>query len=355
MNIASIQVVRENLDLKRPYSIAYKTVTSVENIFVIVELENGIRGIGAANPSKLVVGEQLDDTEKKLDEALVDRLVGRDIREFYRLCKDLQTWLKDFPGARAALDIAIHDAFSQYLDIPLAKFLGQSHTSFATSITIGIKSLEETMAEADEYVGRGFKILKVKLGNNLEEDIGRVTKLTEKWGKNILIRVDANQGYSVEEVKTFYEKTKHLGIELIEQPLPASDIAGMRSLPAQPKQIIAADESLVTPEDAFRLVSPELACGIFNIKLMKCGGVYAALQIAEIARQAGVELMWGCNDESIVSITAALHAALASQQTRYIDLDGSLDLAKDLVDGGFILTDGRMSISDRPGLGVRVL
>ncbi len=354
MNIQSIKILRKNLDLKRPYTIAYKTVTAVENLFVIIELENGIQGIGSTNPSKQVVGENIDDTEAQLNQDLLDRLTGRDIREFYTICKELYEWLPDFPGARAALDIALYDAFTQYLEVPLVRFLGQIHQSFYTSITIGIKNVAETLEEAEEYIARGFKILKVKLGNHVEEDIERVTKLKEQWNDEILIRVDANQGYNTSQLLRFHEKTEGLGLELIEQPMPAKDIEAMRELPFGIQRVIAADESLVSPADAFWLVTPRPACGIFNIKLMKCGGIYQGLQIAEIARHAGIALMWGCNDESIVSITAALHAALASKQSCYIDLDGSLDLAKDLVEGGFILKDGKMSVSDRPGLGVTI-
>jgi L-alanine-DL-glutamate epimerase-like enolase superfamily enzyme len=99
-------------------------------------------------------------------------------------------------------------------------------------------------------------------------------------------------------------------------------------------------------------VKPPRAVGIFNIKLMKCGGIGQALQIANIGLQEGLDLFWGCNDESIISITAGLHVAFACSNTKYIDLDGSLDLAKDVVKGGFILEDGIMRCSDKPGLGV---
>ena len=99
-------------------------------------------------------------------------------------------------------------------------------------------------------------------------------------------------------------------------------------------------------------MQPPRACGIFNIKLMKCGGVHAAKHIASIAETAEVDLMWGCMDESVVSISAALHAAFSSPATRYIDLDGSLDLARDVADGGFRLEDGVMRTLDTPGLGV---
>ena len=351
MKISSISIHRENLDLVRPYTIAYKTVSSVENLFVQIHLENGTIGWGATNPSKYVVGEDLEDTAKVLTEDAVEPFIGRDIREFYSILEAMHKHFAKHVGVRIALDIALHDAFTQYLEVPLVKFLGQTHTQFATSITIGIKSIEEALTEAEEYVGRGFQILKVKLGNNLEEDLERLHKLRERWPK-IGIRVDANQGYSVKEVLQFHEKTQDLDLELVEQPLPADQIDDMRKLPQPIRNQIAADESLVSPENAWNLAAPTPACGIFNIKLMKCGGIYQGGQIAEIARHAGIYLMWGCNDESIVSISAALHLALASSQTRYIDLDGSLDLARDLVSGGFVLENGNMRVTEKPGLGL---
>jgi L-alanine-DL-glutamate epimerase-like enolase superfamily enzyme len=126
----------------------------------------------------------------------------------------------------------------------------------------------------------------------------------------------------------------------------------MKSLPEEIKKLTAADESLVTPHDAFRLATPPAGCGIFNIKLMKCGGITPARKIAAVGGLAGIDLMWGCNDESIVSIAAALHVALSCPNTKYLDLDGSLDLARDLVSGGFTIQDGVMSITGAPGLGV---
>ena len=87
---------------------------------------------------------------------------------------------------------------------------------------------------------------------------------------------------------------------------------------------------------------------------MKCGGIFPALQIAEIAHLVHIDLMWGCGDESIVSISAALQAALASPATRYVDLDGSLNLTRDLVKGGFRLKNGELTITDKPGLGVEL-
>lgn len=352
MKIKSIKTWSADLGNKKPYTIAFKTVDEVLNAFLEITLEDGTAGIGAGNPSEYVTGEHFDDCVKALEEKNLDFLVGRDIREFNQL--NFEAWQKfpKNPAARAAIDIALYDAFTKHLGLPLVKFLGQKIKSLPTSNTIGIKNVEETLKEAEEYGKNGFKVLKVKLGKDLDEDIERIVKLREKFGKKFVIRIDANQGYTFDQTLAFFNKTRHLEVELIEQPLPAKAVAEMKKLPDEVRTVIAADESLLTPKDALELVKPPRAAGIFNIKLMKCGGIHQALKIADIGQQEGVDLFWGCNDESIVSITAALHAAFACANTKYIDLDGSLDLARDVVKGGFVLKDGMMTCSDKPGLGV---
>lgn len=352
MKIKNIHVWNADLGNTKPYTIAFKTVDEVRNAFVEITLDNGVTGIGSGNPSEYVVGESFTQTLEALQEKNLEFLVGRDIREFHQLTFEVQQKFPKNPAARAALDIALHDVFTKYLGVPLVKFLGQKIKTLPTSNTIGIKNVEETLKEAGEYIKSGFKVIKVKLGKDLTEDIERIVKLREKYGKEIVIRIDANQGYTVSQTIDFYKKTTHLNVELIEQPLPARSVAEMKSLPDEIKLKIAADESLISPKDAIELIKPPRAAAIFNIKLMKCGGVSQGLKIADIALQEGVDLFWGCNDESSVSITAALHAAFACTNTKYIDLDGSLDLGKDVVTGGFILKDGYMSCSDLPGLGL---
>jgi L-alanine-DL-glutamate epimerase-like enolase superfamily enzyme len=350
--IKNIQVWSADLVNTKPYTIAFKTVDQVRNAFVEITLENGMTGIGSGNPSEYVVGENLDQCMEALREKNLEFLIGRDIRHINQLLVEVLEKFPKNPSARAALDIALHDAFSKFLGIPLVQYLGQKIKTLPTSNTIGIKNVADTLSEAKEYIQRCFKVLKVKLGKDLAEDIERIVKLREHFGYDIVIRIDANQGYNREQTIQFYNRTKNLNIELIEQPLPAKAVSEMKNLPDEIKNKIAADESLISPKDAFELVKPPIAAKIFNIKLMKCGGISEAIKITDIAKRADVDIFWGCNDESIVSITAALHAAFSCANTKYIDLDGSLDLGRDEVRGGFILKDGYMSCADKPGLGV---
>lgn len=352
MRIASVSSWSEDFELTRPYTITFRSIDDVQMSFVEISTDTGLTGIGCASPEAMVTGETREACRAALQQEALAWLVGKDPRTLPALCRTLDSRLAGNPAARAAVDIALHDLLAQHLQVPLVEMLGRAHQSLPTSITIGIKSVDETVDEAAEYVGRGFKILKVKLGHSLEEDLARLARLREGVGKDIGIRVDPNQGYTAPQLNVFIERTGAIGIEFLEQPMAADDIDAMRRLPENVRARLAADETLLDAGDALKLIEPPRACGIFNIKLMKCGGVRAAGRIADIADTAGIELMWGCMDESIVSISAALHAALAAPATRYLDLDGSLDLARDLVDGGFILEDGFMCTTDAPGLGV---
>lgn len=352
MKIHSAKFWKEDLQLTRPYTIAYKTVSAVDNVFVLLEAENGLFGIGAGSPAPFVTGEAMEDSLEALGQHLEGLTLGKDLRQYQAILRESIAKMPACPAARAALDIALHDLFAKYLGIPLVDFFGRVHSGIPTSVTIGINDLESTLAQADEYVENGFKVIKLKTGDTVEKDIEIFRKLRERVGAAIKIRVDANQGYQQADLLRFLEGTREDQVEFVEQPLPKGDYAQLRELPWDARALCAADEDLQIPRDALNLAAEPLAYGIYNIKLMKCGGVDAGKKIADIANDRQIELMWGCMDESIVSITAALHIALASPATRYLDLDGSLDLARDLVSGGFQLRDGCLWPLDKPGLGV---
>jgi L-alanine-DL-glutamate epimerase-like enolase superfamily enzyme len=342
----------EAIPLARPYTITFRTVTAIQTVIVELRDQAGSVGLGAASPEPHVTGESNEACQRALADGALDFLRGRDVRTLPALCREVATRLRATPAAQAAVDMALHDLFARVLDLPLCEVLGRVHDELPTSVTIGIKSTEEALAEVDEYLGRGFRAIKVKIGRSLEEDIERLRRLRERVGPDIALRADANQGYTLPQTRELLAATAGLGLEFVEQPVKAADTGLLAALPAEDRARLCADEALLTPEDALRLCVPPAPCGIFNVKLMKCGGVTPALRIAALAEVAGLSLMWGCMDESRIGISAALHAALASPATRYLDLDGSFDLARDVVTGGFDLVEGRLRPSGAAGLGV---
>ena len=352
MKIIRIRSSLRSVPLKKSYTIAYNTFSSVDLVLLEVELANGIVGYGSASPAEEVVGETPRQTAKHLDSDMIQQLVGRDIRHFQQLIYEVRQHFPLYPGTQAAIDIALHDAFGKFLGIPVVEWYGQKIKALLTSVTIGIKDVAVTLAEAEEYRRMGFRVLKVKTGIELEEDIERVSKLFERFGRSMIIRVDANQGYTLVQLKNFLQATQSFGIELVEQPLPVGSEQELLQLDPYWRGKMTGDESIKDASAALRWAAGNQPFGIYNIKLMKCGGLSGAFSIAQIAAAAGIHLFWGCNDESTISITAALHAAYANENTRYLDLDGNFDLQEDLMAGGFRLDDGYMYIGTGAGFGL---
>lgn len=352
MKIARVELEVLDVPLARPYAIAFHTTDAVQIARVRVVAENGLAGHGAASPVPEITGESFDACVTAL--ARRTELVGRDVRELPVLLAELARTFAHAPAARAALDMALHDLSARVAGLPLVLQLGRRHAALATSITIGIKPLDETLAEAQEYLGRGFRALKVKIGEAFDADVERLVRLRERIGADVLLRADANMGYPPATIERFFAAVESARVEFLEQPAPREHDAELRRLPETIRRRLAADESLHGESDALELARAPQPYGIWNVKLMKCGGIAPALAIARVAQQNGIELMWGCMDESVIGISAALHAAYACAATRTLDLDGSFDLARDPARGGFTLVDGRLETLAAPGLGVEL-
>ena len=352
MIISDVEVWTESIALTRPYSIAFKCVDKVDLHFVRLESSSGHMGLGSAAPTD-VTGETTGSCKVALEGGAHELLKGQDPRCLRALMRRLGEEAGHSPAARAALDMALYDLVARSLGVPVVDMLGRYHDELPTSITIGIMSVEDTLREAAEYIKRGFKHLKVKLGLDFEEDLVRLRALRRQFGSRLHIRVDANQGYTDKETVELAREASTLNLGFIEQPMPANAVHSMRKLPQELSPLMAADESLHSPMDAWALTQAPCPFGIFNIKLMKCGGITPGLEVADLAALAGLELMWGCMDESVISITAALHAAYASPATRYLDLDGSFDLSRDIAEGGIKVEGGMMRLTGGPGFDVQ--
>lgn len=343
MRIDSYECWTEHVPLSRPYTIAYETVDSVELSFVRIA-SGPFAGLGSASPIEEVTGESFAACRTALAAARDGVLAGRGAADMPAGC----------PAAMAAVDMALHDLRAKQAGLPLVELLGRAHHALPTSITIGIKSgIDEFLDEAREYLGRGFKVVKVKIGLDLEEDLRRLHLLRELCGPSIDLTIDANQGFEAADLPRLCRALDELRISFMEQPLPPARDADLGALPESERARIALDESLLTADDARRHAAARRA-GIYNIKLMKCGGPSGALAIARVAEASGARLMWGCSDESRLSIAAALHTAFACPATRHLDLDGHLDLARDPARGGFEIVDGTMRLAGGTGLGVEL-
>ena len=201
----------------------------------------------------------------------------------------------------------------------------------------------------------GYRVLKVKVGKEGMADIPRIAAIREAVGPDIRIRVDANQGWTAAQSVAIIKKLedKGLNIQLVEQPVPAEDIAGLKFVTGQVDTPILADEAVFSPQDAANLITIR-AADYLNIKLMKTGGIWNALKICKLAKQHGMECMIGCMLESQVSVAAAAHLCAAQEVITMADLDGPSLCASEPFPGGPVFDGPTIRLNDTPGIGIEL-
>ena len=353
MKVSSIELKHISIPLNKTFKTALRTVDSAENAVVMVHTDDGRVGFGEAPPTKAITGEDNDSIKTTISKFITPALIGQEITDMDAIQEKLHGSIEGNTSAKAAVDMALYDLYTQKLGVPLYKYLGGYRDRVETDITISINEPEEMAADAAEVVQQGFSALKLKVGIDSEKDIKRVKAIRDVVGSDMKIRLDANQGWEVDEAIETIRKIEKLGfdVELVEQPVKARDFEGMKKVKDNVNTIIMADESCFSPEDARRLLEMN-AADVLNIKLMKCGGIYKALQIIEIAEEFGVECMLGCMVESKISLTAAAHLAAAKKTITRVDLDAAILLKEDPVVGGFNKEIPWFSLDDSPGLGI---
>ncbi|MCB0742334.1 MAG: dipeptide epimerase [Ignavibacteriae bacterium] len=350
MKIASIETWSHKMKLSSPYTIAYETIDSTVNVFTKITTNKGTVGFGCAAPDLEVTDETEESVITSCNDIIEPLLKGSDaLRYSYQLNK-LSEPLKKHPSAMAMIDMALFDIMGKEANMPIYKMLGGFREKMKTSITIGILPINDTVQNAKEYIKQGFSILKIKGGADVDEDVERMKKVREAVGKNVQLRFDANQGYSVYESLKFVEETRDVKIELLEQPTSKQEPDLLGRVTNNVPIIVMADESLMNLVDAFKLARRDLVDTV-NIKLMKVGGIDEAIKINAVAKAANLEVMVGCMDESALGIAAGLHFALSKPNVTYADLDGHLDLIDDPAKGAVILKNGTLYPTNKPGLG----
>lgn len=350
MKITGIQAWRVSMRLSEPYAIAYEAIDSATNVFLRIETNGGTVGYGCAAPDEMVTGETPEGVLQAITEVAGPAIKGSDPLRPAMLFERLRPNMQSHPAAMAAVDMALYDILGKRCNLPLWRLLGGFRDHIKTSVTIGILPEKETTERAKQLVAVGFKSLKLKGGIDVDSDIGRVLKVRETIGDKIELRFDANQGFTVEDSLKFVKQTRRARLELIEQPTPRGQPDMLGRVTRGVSIPVMADESLKTLRDAFRIARRGLA-DMVNVKLMKVGGIWEALQINAVARSAGLEVMVGCMDEAALSIAAALHFALARPNVHYADLDGHLGLIGDPSAGAVILRKGVLYPNNKPGLG----
>lgn len=353
MKITQIRLGRISVPLRTPFKTALRTVSSVEDVIVEIHTDCGAMGYGEAPPTGVITGDTTGAIIGAIRDHIAGHLIGRNVDEFETLLQTVQNSIVHNSSAKAAVDMALWDLYGQLYSIPVYKLMGGARKQITTDITISVNDPEMMVQDALRAVARGYDCLKMKVGVNPELDVARLRAVRAAVGKDITIRIDANQAWTPKQAIRILNNMQEQGleIELVEQPVKACDLEGLKYVTDHSYVPVLADESVFSPADAMTILKMG-AADLINIKLMKCGGLYNALKIASAAEIYGVSCMIGCMLEAKISVNAAVHLACAKNIITKVDLDGPVLCSEDPILGGAVFDEKQITVSDAPGLGI---
>ncbi len=324
------------LQLRHTFTISRES-HDVQQTLIIELKEGNISGWGEAT-SNPYYGVTVENMIQKIEavQAQLEQYKWEDPTAFEAL---LQQLFPNDPFIRCALDIAANDLYAKKLGMPLYKVWGLSIDAVLplSNYTIGIDSIEKMIAKIQETPS---PIYKIKLGT--QQDLEIIETLRQHTAA--IFRVDANCAWSVAQTIDYAPKLKALGVEFIEQPLPAEQIDEMPLVYQNSALPLAADESCRVESDVAKCAD---RFHIINIKLVKCGGLTPARRMIAAARKLGMKVMVGCMTESSIGISAI---GQLLPLLDYVDMDGALLLSNDPADGVHI-KNGKAIYPDRNGIG----
>ena len=353
MIIKNIEIGEVSIPLVRPFKTALRHVNYVEDILVRITTDDGNVGYGEAAPTAVITGDTKGSIISAIRDYIKPALLGMSIDSLDSVFRTLDTCILKNTSAKAAIDIAIYDLYGKSLGRPLYQILGGNKNTIETDITISVNDISEMVADSLDAINQGYKILKIKVGKEGVKDLERIKCIREAVGKDIVIRVDANQGWNAKQAVRILRDLEdlNLDIELVEQPVPAHDLKGMEFVTKNVNIPILADESVFSVQDAIHIIERR-AADYINIKLMKTGGIHNAIKICDIAETYGVKCMIGCMLESKISVSAAAHFGAAKGGITMADLDGPSLCKIDPYEGGPNFHKNIITMNETFGLGI---
>ena len=351
--IQRIEIWPVDIPITDPFVVATGARVTAQNLFMRVTLQDGTQGVGEAAPFPEVGGEDRATCFGAATD-LAHAMVGQSVADYETIADRFNEQAPLHPTARCGLETAMLDAYCRAQRIPLWKLWGQADVrERETDITIPICSLEKTLALARGWYAQGFRLFKMKVGTDVEEDIRRLQAVHEALS-GIGFIGDGNQGFSREDCIRFAGGVKQFGgrLVLLEQPVVRDDLEGLQAIRHLTGIPVAADESVRSLDDARRVVHMQ-AADYINIKIMKTG-VIEARRIAAFTRSAGLRLMVGGMLETRIAMGCSFSLVLGLGGLDVLDLDTPLLLSADPVLGGYRYHGPRLQPWHEAGLDMQI-
>ncbi len=329
MKITDVKIYSEDMPLKVPFITAKRRLDVIRDYVVEIHTDDGKIGFGACAPTPVITGDTVGSIIYAVEEYIKPRLLGMEVTNellpYVRDCMEHNT------SPKAAVDIALYDLLSQKEGKTIFQYMGgNGDFCLKTDITVSLGTPETMVKDTLSALEEGFDVLKIKLGTVPAEDKARIAAIASVVGKDVPIRLDANQAWQPKDAVELcdFALKSGMNIELVEQPVHYRDIDGMEYVTKNTEADILADESAFSYYDVKDILKRG-AADLINIKLMKCGGLYEAERIHALAMEYGAECMLGCMMEGPVSVAAAAQFAAAKGITK-VDLDAPI-LCKEFI------------------------
>ncbi len=353
MRITDLDVLPVSVPFIEPFEIAGGRATHGRHVLVRLVSESGDVGYGESAPMSSYSPQTQESVSSEI-RRFKKEILGRDPFDLEGIqLRMVKSKLDSF--ARTGIDTALHDLVARHLGIPIHRLLGGPVSDGVDlSWAIGFKPPEDMAEEARNFSGRGFRTIKVKVGQEPGLDCERVEAVREAIGPDVNLKVDANQGYDLATTEDVAGRFDELGVSVFEQPLPRDRWEDLANLHKSIRIPIMADESLLGPDDAVKIAMEESA-DILNIKIMKPGGIRPSAKLGILAEALGLPCMLGSMPELGIGTLAGLQVVVTSEIFTYgAELIGPWMFEDDLLERSPVLEDGRLMLPDGPGLGLVV-
>lgn len=352
MRITAIHTRLMRIPFTEVLRAAYGARTHASYLLVSVETDEGVIGYGEHD------GLFYETAEAFIHAELKPLLIGEDPLQIEFLAHKTEhflLWNTFAAYPLSAIDTALYDIKGKVLGVPVYELLGGLYrTKMETTGLIHLHDVKEDVASAIRLVERGHKVLKIKVGFDLEKDMERLTAIREAVGAGIPFRIDPNMAWSPKTAVRCIRRMERLNLQWVEQPVPAWDVEGLVEVARAVDTPLSADESCMTARDAWRLADAR-AVEAFNVYLTESGGITRAREIVAIANTAGITCVIGTWGEGGVGQAAVLHLVASSRNFEHAS-DTAYGLVKDdyLQDPFIFDRDARLTVPKKPGLGVEL-
>jgi len=351
MRITSLRCTPVRVPRRQPFTSSLGIAAFSENAVVEVETEEGEIGIGEVSS---IWGRRGVGESEVVNDILAPALVGKDPRQINRMTALMDAAKSEAEPAKAGVEMALWDLLGRSLGVPVYALLGGLvRERLALSHSLSMGPSHQVVAEAERLVQKGYRTLKIKVGQDADADFETVRLVRECVGDEVKIRIDANMGWgSIDEAMQNIQALESFNLELVEQPLGRADLKGLGEIRKRVKVPIMADESVWTTRDAIDCLANS-AANVFNVYVSEAGGLGPAAGIFAIAEAAGLPCIIGSMPELGIGTAAHAHLAFAMRNIGFAcDVNGVVYHADDVIRETLNIQDGWMLPPDGPGLGV---